>query len=604
MERFDFNFPPYEFLNGAERARLQSAVDIAFFSEEDVIIEAEQPVEYLYVIIKGLVREATVSDEMVGLYREQDTFEARALVEGSSTHRFVVQEQALVYTIPKEVVDELMESNPRFGAYFYASVADKLSSMARNQNTQEMENLITAHVRDAYRQNATWLDGENTILQAAQTMKENKTKSILIKHGEKIGLFTESAFRDIVIAGTSIEDALHRWTQFELISIDIDDYVFNALLRMTQFKIQRVVVTEKGVPIGALEQIDVLAYFSNHSHLVAQRLDKANNIDELVDIADQMTQSIQILHSSGVRAPQLAQLMQVLNSSLFEKAWRLIAPADLYENSCLIVMGSEGRGEQILKTDQDNALILDEGVDPEMARVAAEQFSETLTRLGYPPCKGQIMVNNPLWRKPLTQFKEMIYQWCTTPNPDALMNLAIFIDAKSVAGRTELLDEAQSYLSGMFNNDAGMMMVFARAVELFDHQNSGFLSQLLNRDKSTFMNIKKMGIFPIVHGVRALGLEAHIEETNTFERLHILSNKGILDEALARDVGEALSYMMDVRLKSGLEAITLGAAVDKDLNKLDTVNMSTLERDLLKDALQVVKRFKAKIRQHFHLGNA
>ena len=406
-----------------------------------------------------------------------------------------------------------------------------------------------------------------------------------------------------MIAGAPTSEELHKWTQFALISIDIDDYVFNALLRMTQFKIQRVVVTEKGKPIGALEQIDVLAYFSNHSHLVAQRLDKASNVDDLVDIADQMTHSIQILHSSGVRAPQLAQLMQVLNTSLFEKAWRLIAPTELYENSCLIVMGSEGRGEQILKTDQDNALILGEGADPEAARIAADEFSATLTRLGYPPCKGKIMVNNPEWRKPLARFKEMIFQWCTKPNPDALMNLAIFIDAKPVAGDDSLLTEAQAYLNRLMTNDAAMLMGFARAVEMFDHHSSGFFSQLLNRDTSTQMNIKKMGIFPVVHGARALSLEAHLEETNTFDRLHQLSNKGILDEALAKDVGEALTYMMDIRLKSGLEALSLGAS-DKDLNELDTNNMSTLERDLLKDALQVVKRFKAKIRQHFHLGNA
>ena len=112
-----------------------------------------------------------------------------------------------------------------------------------------------------------------------------------------------------------------------------------------------------------------------------------------------------------------------------------------------------------------------------------------------------------------------------------------------------------------------------------------------------------MGIFPIVHGARALSLEAHLEETNTFDRLHQLANKGVLDENLSKDVGEALTYMMDIRLKSGLNAITLGAS-DKDWNELDTNNLSTLERDLLKDALQVVKRFKAKIRQHFHLGNA
>lgn len=118
MERFDFNFPPYEYLTGNERANLQSTVDIAFFEDETVIIEANQPVDYLYVVIKGLVREMNAEGEVVGLYHAKDTFEARALVEGQTPHRFIVQEEALVYTLPKATILELMESNPRFGAYF------------------------------------------------------------------------------------------------------------------------------------------------------------------------------------------------------------------------------------------------------------------------------------------------------------------------------------------------------------------------------------------------------------------------------------------------------------------------------------------------------
>lgn len=601
MERFDFNFPPYEFLANNERASLQSTVDISFFEDEMVIIEANQPVDFLYVVIKGLVREVNDEGEVVGLYRARDTFEARALVEGQTPHRFIVQEEALVYTMPKATITELMESNPRFGAYFYASLADKLSNMARNKDSQQFESLFTAKVRDAYRDNATWLDGSDTVLKAAQTMKAQKTKSILLRHEGRVGLFTESAFRDIVIAGASTNEPISKWSPFDLISIDIEDYVFNALLRMTQFKIQRVVVTENGQPIGALEQIDVLAYFSNHTHLVAQRLDKAQNVDELVDIADQMTQSIQILHGNGVRAPQLAQLMQVLNTSLFEKAWRLIAPSELYDNSCLIVMGSEGRGEQILKTDQDNALILREGVDDALAKPACEEFSRTLAKLGYPPCNGKIMVNNPFWRKSVSQFKDTIRQWCYAPDGDSLMNLAIFVDAKAVAGDESLLADVKAQLSRSLTDDAGTLGRFARAVELFDHQSSGFFAQLLNRDSSAQMDIKKMGVFPVVHGVRALSLEARLPETNTFERIAKLTQAGVLDENLSKDVNEALNYLMDIRLKAGLQAHAT-CSLDGH-NDVDMESLTTLERDLLKEALAVVKRFKAMIRQHFHLGN-
>ncbi len=598
MERFDFNYAPFNYLSNPERVMLQKAVDIAFFHNGESIIRPEEPIEFLYVVMKGLVKEIGADGDVVSLYHPRDTFEARGLIEGVSHHQFVVEEEALVYTIPKDVVLKIIESNPRFGAYCYARVADKFASLSNSKNESEFESLFTAKVRDAYRDNPTWLEGGDSVLRAAEVLKERKTKSALVRHEGKIGVFTESAFRDIVIAGAPSSDAIHNWAAFNLISIDIDDFVFNALLRMTTFKIQRVVVTENGQPIGTLEQIDVLAYFSNHSHLVAQRLERAKTIDELVDIAGQMTDSIRLLRNNGVRAPQLAQLMQVLNSSLFEKAWRILAPADLYDNSCLIVMGSEGRGEQILKTDQDNALILRESVNPEEAAEVAEQFSATLARLGYPPCPGKIMVNNPAWRKTLPEFKKMVSGWCHAPDGEAMMNLAIFIDAKAVAGDVAMLAEVKEHLQKRMINDAGMLMAFARAVDQFESQSKGFFSQLINRGGSEKMDIKKMGQFPVVHGIRALSLEARIEETNTFERIRHLVQLNIIDEALGQDVAEALSYIMDLRFSANLHILESGSGTP---NQVDFANLSTLERDLLKDALQVVKRFKNVIRHHFHI---
>ncbi len=598
MERFDFNYAPFNYLSNPERVMLQKAVDIAFFHNGESIIRPEEPIEFLYVVMKGLVKEIGADGDVVSLYHPRDTFEARGLIEGVSHHQFVVEEEALVYTIPKDVVLKIIESNPRFGAYCYASVADKFASLSNSKNESEFESLFTAKVRDAYRDNPTWLEGGDSVFRAAEVLKERKTKSALVRHEGRIGVFTESAFRDIVIAGAPSSDAIHNWAAFNLISIDIDDFVFNALLRMTTFKIQRVVVTENGQPIGTLEQIDVLAYFSNHSHLVAQRLERAKTIDELVDIAGQMTDSIRLLRNNGVRAPQLAQLMQVLNSSLFEKAWRILAPADLYDNSCLIVMGSEGRGEQILKTDQDNALILRESVNPEEAAEVAEQFSATLARLGYPPCPGKIMVNNPARRKTLPEFKKMVSGWCHAPDGEAMMNLAIFIDAKAVAGDVAMLAEVKEHLQKRMINDAGMLMVFARAVDQFESQSKGFFSQLLNRSGSEKMDIKKMGQFPVVHGIRALSLEARIEETNTFERIRHLVQLNIIDEALGQDVAEALSYIMDLRFSANLHILESGSGTP---NQVDFANLSTLERDLLKDALQVVKRFKNVIRHHFHI---
>lgn len=113
----------------------------------------------------------------------------------------------------------------------------------------------------------------------------------------------------------------------------------------------------------------------------------------------QITRLIAALHRGGTRMGLMATLVQQLNARLFERAWAMVAPPELLANSCLFVMGSEGRGEQLLKTDQDNGLLLrDSYAPPADLQNICQRFSDVLTSFGYPQCPGKIMLNNPLWR--------------------------------------------------------------------------------------------------------------------------------------------------------------------------------------------------------------
>lgn len=601
MERFDFSYAPYDVLDTLERNILQSSVNIVFFHDDEVVIQPETPIDTLYVVLKGMIKEISSDGEVVTLYHPKDTFDTRAVLEGISHNQFIVAEQALLYAIPKTTVLRLIESNVQFATYFYANITEKFSSILGQKTEQELAGLFVAKVKDAYRGNTLWIEGQQRISETAQSMKKHRVKSVLVKHEDKIGVLTESVFRDILIQGASADDPAHQWASYNLIGVDIQDYVFNALLKMMQYKIQRLVVEQDGQPIGTLEQIDILAYVSNHSHLLAERLENADSIEELENVAQQMNNVIQGLHNNGMRAMQLAQLMKVLNKSLIEKAWNFVAPAELIENSCLIVMGSEGRGEQVLKTDQDNALILRPNADLHMAEQATEQLAQLLERLGYPPCAGKIMANNPDWRKPLPEFKKMVVSWCTRPDPTSMMNLAIFMDARAIVGDVSLLEEVKTHLNNFLTDDAGMMMMFARAVDQFQEQTQGFFAQLLGRERNKTMDVKKMGLFPIVHGIRSLSIEAKLEETNTFERIQKLVALNKLDKQLGQDISEALAYFMDLRLKFNIRYVKNNQAIIP--NQVEVHNLSTLERDLLKDALKVVKDFKQMIRLHFHLTN-
>jgi len=107
------------------------------------------------------------------------------------------------------------------------------------------------------------------------------------------------------------------------------------------------------------------------------------------------------------------------------------------------VMGSEGRGEQLLKTDQDNGLILRDGYEaPADLAEICQRFSAALTDFGYPECPGRIMLSNPEWRHSAAEFGQTVRRWLLMPTPESLMALAIFIDSHAVCGDATLLESA------------------------------------------------------------------------------------------------------------------------------------------------------------------
>ncbi|WP_220271975.1 DUF294 nucleotidyltransferase-like domain-containing protein [Crenobacter cavernae] len=591
---FALSGSPFDVLPGAERERLEAAADLAYFADDAEILGPDSPVDTLYVLIKGKVREMA-GDEVIAVYQAGDAFDARALVSGATRHRFVCHEEALAHALPRETVLALTESNPHFGAFFFASVSEKLERLAERAGRREMQTLLTATVRELGVRQPVFLDAADTLVDAARTMKTRQVHSVLVRHGDTVGIFTSSDFRDIVLDAVPGDTPLLALTRFDLISVDIDGYLFDALLTMTRHDIRRVVVLDGGKPAGVLEQVDLLSYFSTHSHLIAERIDRAGSLDALSDVAGQITRLIAQLHGHGVKAPQLARLVQALNARLFARTWQLVAPPEVRSGSCLIVMGSEGRGEQILKTDQDNALIHTDSVDPAVAARAADAFSAALARFGYPPCPGRVMVNNPDWRGTPAQWRDRLYRWVAQPTGDALMQLAIFLDAEAVAGDAASLAELKRYLADRLQDDDAFRSRFAHALDRFD--TPGLIAQLLQ--DNTPLDLKKSGIFAVVHGCRALALEYGVAETNTFERLERLAEHGVLGRELARDAAEALAFLMTLRLKTGLAAIDAGAAPG---NQVVPARLNTLERDLLKDALAVVRRFKTQLRHHYQLG--
>jgi CBS domain-containing protein len=370
---------------------------------------------------------------------------------------------------------------------------------------------------------------------------------------------------------------------------------------MLRHRVHRLVVAEGGQITGILEALDLFSFLSNQSHMITVQIEEARDLAGLSQAATRITRMIALLYRSGSRVNLIAKLVQQLNARLFERAWQMIAPPELLAASCLVVMGSEGRGEQLLKTDQDNALVLRDGfVPPPDLGEVCDRFSGALARFGYPPCPGRIMLSNPAWRGSVTEFSRRARHWLLEPSDEHLMNLAIFMDAHAVAGDSALLAQVRASVEQLATDNDALLARFAAAIDAFGHS-SGWWGRLLGLDDAErLVDLKKEGIFPIVHGMRSLAFAEHVVATNTADRMGALVEQGVLGATAGDELVQSLHLMMGLKLKAGLAELDAGKPVS---GAIDMGRLTTLERDLLKDALAAVKRFKAVLRQRFRLDS-
>ena len=234
---------------------------------------------------------------------------------------------------------------------------------------------------------------------------------------------------------------------------------------------------------------------------------------------------------------------------------------------------------------------------------ACLRFSAALRDFGYPDCPGGIMVSNPAWRHRAGEFRALVRRWLLLPDPEGLMALATFIDAHAVAGDASLLGELRAEIDPLVATNDAMLGRFAAPIDLHAEAPSGWWNRLLlfGEHERQLLDLKKAGIFPIVHGVRSLALRDHVQATGTTARLDALVANGRISVDLAKDLGDSLHFMMGLKLKAGLAEWEAKQAVS---GSVQLERLSSLERDLLKDALAVVKRFKVLVRHQFHLEGA
>ena len=602
---FNLKLPPFDCLEESQKNTLLSSIDIAYFRHNQHVLKTNQDSQYLHIIIKGIVEERDEDGkEVFAHYTHDDLFDVRALFEQKVRHDYVSLEDTLVYLLPRSVFIDLYDQNGQFAAYFNNNLAKRQELVDTAHKQQNLAEFILNKVDANLCHPPLILSCDSSIQEATLILKDSGCDAALVRlndddhrleseeHSLPFAIITRTdMLHAVILEGLSHKAPIASIASHPVLQIHQGEFLFNAMIKMTRHRFKRVMVVDGKEPIGMLDMTQILSAFSTHSHVLTLGIARATSIDELATTSLRQRQLVDGLFAHGIHIRFIMELMSAVNEQIIEKAFELVVPPKMHKQCCLVVLGSEGRGEQILKTDQDNALIIRDGVVwPECCQIM-EKLTHTLHQLGYPLCPGKVMVNNPEWVKSQAKWQETLSNWALARSGNDIMNLAIFTDAHAIAGNLKLLSPVRSHLKQIMKNNMLSLQSFTQPAVQFS-----LPLTLLGKVKygKQGIDIKAGGIFPIIHGIRALTLEYGLTSNNTFARIRQLSETKILEPDTAENLTEALKLMFKLRLHQQLEQ-------QHTHNHITWEGLDRAERDLLRHSLHVVKKFKQFLVFHYQI---
>lgn len=466
-------------------------------------------------------------------------------------------------------------------------------------------------VRDYCHRQLITCNVNDSIVTAAQIMRERTISSLIAcdDNGQPVGIMTDRDLRNKVVA-----DALDPRTlavksimTSPVISVKEDDTLFEVLYRMSRHRIHRMgVVDDNNALIGFINESDIIRLQNRSPQHLLKSIDEADNNGELRRIHAESEQLIVFLSRNGVDTPSLIKLISLFNDQLTDRLITLLKQErfpGMGKKSTFMVLGSEGRREQTLKTDQDNAIIYSDQANADEIRdieAFAHALIECLIDIGVPECPGGIMARNDFWRRSLSGWKRIISDWIDNPKSENIVNFGMLSDMRGLCGNHALEQELREFITSKAQDNSIFMARMAHNVVNFS-QPLGWFGRIKVERKGEHagkIDLKKAGIFTITEGVKVIALSIGIFGGSTLEKLKQLETRGVLDKRQVADLEAAFTLLTGMRLRGQIEAADLGNEIT---NYVAPETLDRVEMGRLKEALEVVVAFITTLKQHFRL---
>ena len=450
----------------------------------------------------------------------------------------------------------------------------------------------------------------DSVEKVATLMHQERCSAVAVtgERGELVGIVTNHDFRErVLLPRGDMGRPVYEIMSAPVIGIDRDALVYEAILRMQEHGIRYMVVRdEAGKPVSILRDRDLIRIDRYSVSVLTREIQGAVSVPAIAEAQARLPVLVKGLLDSGARSRSVTRIITTVADTIIAKLEalaieRLGPPPARY---AFMALGSEGRGEQTLATDQDNALIYED--PPGEAEAAAwrtyfQEFStlvcDGFDEVGYTHCKGDLMAKNPDWCQPLSVWKGYFRQWVATANPKEMLEINKFFDFRLGFGDQGLLDELRESLRESFRAQAPFFYHFAETA-LLARPPLGLFGKIVveaGEDRSRTFDIKDPMML-IVSFARLYSLRNDLVETNTVDRLNRLYDLNVLTSTMHRETVQGFDSLMRMRLANQARAISEGRAPD---NRINRDRLTDLEVGMIKQIFSQITGMQNKISTDF-----
>lgn len=626
-ERIDFlkSHEPFVQLSDAVLKDLaEQLIEIAFDRSETIYEQHLTKVEGLDIIRSGSYEtffyNSQGKKEAIHELGALDNYGAFSILlnKGKSIFTVSVEKGTRIFRIPGKYFRALCESNEKFYQYFltafgkemlHEEIANHLTTRSVNVDSLSFDRYFNRRLDSVNVRPIVSCRSDAPVHEVAWLMETNKLSCIFVeKEGVGyVGYVTDIILRNKIIAAqkdayTRVEDVM----EGPIYTISRDLFVYEAIMLMFDKMIRYLIVEENGEQVGVISRNKLLSDQAQSPFVFIQSVRLSMSVEELKNKWADVPEVVYNLLTRGVKSEYVNQVITNISDTIAQKVIEGVIkevgppPAKFVFMS----LGSEGRMEQTLKTDQDNAIIYEDKANEFRKKTRkyflhfADLVSERLNEIGFSFCTGGLMAKNPNWTHSLSHWKRNYNEWIEDIDPQSVMNFSTFFDCRLIYGEKELIDELQSHILKKLE-DPGEYFFSQLAKNAMQYEPSltffRGIRTISKGDQQVF-NIKR-AMTPLVDLVRVYALKYKVITTNTGDRLVALKELKVMSEEDFKELMQSYYYLMGIRLKYQAQKIIYDHEAPDNFVSLES--LSKIEVVTIKEIFKVIENFQQRIKMVF-----